>query len=85
MKRLTYEILEAINKSGIDNSLWGLCRDIQSTKDYFGTSVDLRLGGMFIYVYRDEDGGLTVPDLDRVRPVYSLATVDGILIDFYRI
>lgn len=61
MEQATFNLIDAINCSGIDNSLWGCSQGIESTKHHFGTIEDMALERMFIYVYRDEDNTSFIP------------------------
>lgn len=55
MKKETFRLLDAINREGIDNGMWGFCQDIKDTTDYFGTAEKIELKGQFVYVYREPD------------------------------
>lgn len=33
MKKETFRLLDAINREGIDNGMWGFCQDIKDTTD----------------------------------------------------
>lgn len=55
MKAATFRLLDAINREGIDNGMWGVVEDIESTKAYFGTDRDEQLNGKWIYVYLNTD------------------------------
>lgn len=61
MEQATFNLIDAINCSGIDNSVWGCSQGIKSTKHHFGTIEDMALERMFIYVYRDEDNTSFIP------------------------
>lgn len=37
MEQSIFNLFDAINREGINNSTWGLCQDIADTQDYFGT------------------------------------------------
>ncbi len=43
MKKETFRLLDAINREGIDNGMWGFCQDIKDTTDYFGTAEKNRI------------------------------------------
>ena len=55
MKQETFNLFDAINREGIGNEIWGMCKDIESTKAYFGTFEEMELKGQFVYVYREVD------------------------------
>lgn len=61
MEQTTFNLIDAINCSGIDNSVWGCLQGIESTKQHFGTIEDMALERMFIYVYRDEENNSFIP------------------------
>lgn len=51
-----FSLLDAINRSGIDNSQWGVCEDVEDSRAEFGTIGVFRLQGKWLYIYTDEDG-----------------------------
>lgn len=55
MKRKIYELFDTAISYGLDNSCFGLCRDIE-TKSYFGSSESMEISGQYLYVYSEEDG-----------------------------
>lgn len=56
MTNKTFEILDALNREGFDNSQLGFGRNIDSTAAYLGSDEDICIDYMFAYVYikRDE-------------------------------
>lgn len=52
MDRLEYELFDELNRSGMDNTKWGLCRDVH-TKIYFGATDEYSkyLDGQWLFVY----------------------------------
>lgn len=52
MELRAFDLFDAINREGLDNSHWGLGKDIPSTKEYFGSYENLKIKGQFVYVYR---------------------------------
>lgn len=63
METATFNLIDAINCSGIDNSAWGCSTGIDSTKHHFGTIEDMAIERMFIYVYRDENNESFIPKI----------------------
>lgn len=55
MKAAIFNLLDAINRDGLDNSEWGLIEDIESTKEQFGTQIDNNLKGRWLYIYINTD------------------------------
>lgn len=51
-----FQLFDAINRSGIDNSQWGVCEDVEDSRAEFGTIGVFRLQGKWLYIYTDEDG-----------------------------
>lgn len=69
METATYNLIDAINCSGIDNSTWGCSKGIDSTKHHFGTIEDMAIERMFIYVFRDENNESFIP---KIAPSLTL-------------
>lgn len=61
MEATTFNLIDAINCAGIDNTIWGCSSGIESTKHHFGTIEDMAIERMFIYVYRDENNESFIP------------------------
>lgn len=57
-----FNLLDAVNRSGIDNGYWGVIRDCDDTKTEFGTTKVYRLAGKWLYVYTENDGVNHVSD-----------------------
>lgn len=55
MKQRLFNLLDKINRHGIDNSKWGLVQDIPSTRIHFGSKVDIELNGQWLYIELNED------------------------------
>jgi hypothetical protein len=55
MDTRAFDLFDAINREGLDNSHWGVGQEVSSTKDYFGSIEDLKLKGQFVYVYRSHE------------------------------
>ncbi len=51
MDKNTFELIDAINREGIDNSQWALCEDIEDTALYFGTEESVPLDGRYVCIY----------------------------------
>lgn len=58
------QLFGAINRSGIDNSQWGVCEDVGDTCSWFGTIGSYCLEGKWLYIYTDEDGDNPI-DIER--------------------
>lgn len=55
MTKQTFNLLDAISREGIDNSVFGFVYDVINTKDYFGTKEDTDIKGMYLYIYQKKD------------------------------
>jgi len=55
-KERMFGLFDAINRSGVDNSQWGVCEDVDDTHYEFGTVGVHRMPGKWLYVYTDEGG-----------------------------
>lgn len=51
-----FGLFDAINRSGVDNSQWGVIEDVDDTHREFGTAGRHGMAGKWLYVYTDEDG-----------------------------
>ena len=71
MTEKNYKLLDAVNRSGIDNTKWGLCHDV-NTYDYFGATQNEQLQGQWLYVYLDDDGCNPIAEWGAPCPDYSL-------------
>lgn len=69
MTDFAYNTIDAINREGLDNSAWGLVKNITSTTAYFRTGEDMALQGQWAYVYTEPDSWL--PYLDEVTPTHT--------------
>lgn len=76
MEQATFNLIDAINREGIDNSTWGLCQDIADTQDYFGTKESFALQGQFVYVYVAPDSLMPFMDRTGIKPTYTLSFED---------
>lgn len=57
MSDKTFNLIDAINRCGIDNSQWGVCENVPDTSIKFGTkSILISLEGRWIYAYTDDEG-----------------------------
>lgn len=54
MTQETFKLLENLSQEGIDNCCSGFVKDV-NTKEYFGTNEDVKLEGMFLYIYQKKD------------------------------
>lgn len=57
-----FRLLDAINRSGIDNGQWGVKEDVPDTRAQFGTTKVYRLEGKWLFVYTDNDGHDPIAD-----------------------
>ena len=51
MNARAFEVIDAINREGLDNSNWGLCQDVEDTSWHFGIEESRELKGTYAYVY----------------------------------
>ncbi len=83
MKTAIFNLIDAVNREGIDNSVWGLCRDVQDTAAYFGAVESIKLQGQYLYVYRNHDSNFTFITKETCgHPAHTLTIEDG-AIDLY--
>lgn len=66
-----YALFDAINRSGVDNSQWGVCEDVDDSRHKWGSIGVHRFDGKWLFVYTDEDGvnplewgSMSVPEPD---------------------
>lgn len=86
MEFTTYKLIEAINQEGISNGIWGLCKDVKSTRDYFGTVEDIELDGQFLYIYREEGEYFCfIKEETCGKPAYTLSVARNEFIDIYKL
>ena len=56
MKDKIFNLLEQINREGIENGIWGVAEGIDDTRSYFGTEERENLRGCkMIYIYMGAD------------------------------
>ena len=86
MERRTLNLIDIINRSGIENGSWGIILDIENTNtiDYFGTEEYLLLNGDYIYVYTTDEDRILRWGGDEVMADYMLH-VDGEYILLFQI
>ncbi len=75
MTKETFELFEAINREGLDNSQWGLCEDIEDTALYFGTEESVSLEGRHIFIYREQDTVFSFVSLCAKKPDLTIHLV----------
>lgn len=86
MEQSIFNLFDAINREGIDNSTWGLCQDIADTQDYFGTFESISLHGQFVYVYREKDESFSfIKESKCGKPTYTLSVAENEFIDLYQL
>ena len=51
-----FQLIDAINRCGIDNPQWGVVIDVEDTKQEFGTMGVHRLPGKWLYAYTTDEG-----------------------------
>lgn len=74
MNAFAFKVIDAINHEGMDNGLWGLVKDVDSTVAYFGTREEIELAGQWAYVYAEKDDFFTY--IDNVEPTRVLHVED---------
>lgn len=85
MKQLTFNLFDAINREGIGNHIWGLCKDI-NTADYFGTREAIELQGQYVYIYREiDDTFCYIKESTCGKPVHTLTVAKNEVIDIYEL
>lgn len=85
MQTTTFNLIDAVNKEGIDNGEWGMCSDVQNTAAYFGSKESIKLQGQYIYVYRKDDTCFAfIKEEVCGHPVHTLTIEDG-FIDIYKL
>lgn len=86
MEQPIFNLFDAINREGIDNSAWGLCQDIADTQAYFGSKESFALQGQFVYVYVSPDSSMPFMDRTGVKPTYTLSLEDNnTIINIYQL
>lgn len=86
MEQSIFNLFDAINREGIDNSTWGLCQDIANTREYFGTHEAIALQGQFVFLYRQPDQTFAFIDKSGANPVFVLPLIhDDGAIEFYQL
>ena len=56
MTQKVFDLIDSINKDGIENGIWSLYDfHDESSKDFFGTEEDVRLNGKVVVVYVGKD------------------------------
>lgn len=74
-KEKMFGLFDAINRSGVDNSQWGVCEDVDDSRYEWGTVGVHRFAGKWLYVYTDEDGANPLGHWGRSfpEPDYEIA------------
>lgn len=86
MEQPIFNLFDAINREGIDNSTWGLCQDIADTQAYFGSKESFALQGQFVYVYVSPDSSMPFMDREGIKPTYTLSLEDNnTIINIYQL
>lgn len=81
MTKETFELINAVQCSGIESHLWGVVENV-NTKEYLGTEESVDLDGQYLYVYRDESDDFCF--ISMFTPKYTLT--NGVeRIDLYKI
>ncbi len=83
--RLTFELLDAINREGLENVEWQMCKDIENTTFFFGTLESIRLEGMWLAIWRDKDDYMGYIDALEKKPDHTLQIDDGAYIQFFKL
>lgn len=85
MDKQTFNLFDAINREGIENHIWGLCKDIENTAEYFGTVETIELKGQFVYVYREADALFSfIKESTCGKPTHTLSVANE-FIDIYQL
>lgn len=66
MNAKAFKVIDAINRDGLDNQFWGLVKDVDDTKTYFGSNEGCKLVGAWAYVYNDPKNDHTF--LSEIEP-----------------
>lgn len=69
-----FQLIDAIFSEGLCNDNVIMVRDIESTKEYFGSEMDLKLEGKYVVVFRNDDS--LYPCLDKFTPDIILENND---------
>ena len=86
MEQPIFNLFDAINREGIDNSTWGLCQDIADTQAYFGSKESFALQGQFVYVYVSPVSSMPFMDRTGIKPTYTLSLEDNkTIINIYQL
>lgn len=86
MKKATFNLFDAINREGIGNHIWGLCQDIENTRDYFGTIEAIELKGQFVYIYRKlGEYSSYIKESMCGKPTHTLSITKNEFIDIYEV
>jgi len=74
-KEKMFGLFDAINRSGVDNSQWGVCEDVDDSRYEWGSIGVFRFAGKWLYVYTDEDGANPLGQWGRrlPEPDYEIA------------
>ena len=84
MNAKTFKVIDGINREGLDNSQWGMCHDVESTKLYFGSDEDIELRGQFVYVYRDENESYSFLSSVKADHTLNISSYKCV-VDIYRL
>ena len=81
MTTKNYNLIDAINREGIGNEEWGVCKDVNTAR-HFGSSENINLDGMFLYVYHTD--GDTWAFLKQ-SPTYKVTVDDNCQVYLFKI
>lgn len=71
MNAFAFKVIDAINREGLDNSSWGLMKDVINTATYFGTKEEIELTGQWAYIYVKKDDILSfVREVEPTRVLH---------------
>jgi len=68
MTQKTFDLLDALNREGLDNSKMGFARNIDSTAHYLGSDEDTSIAYMFAYVYLRRSEAESLSRLRHIVP-----------------
>ena len=76
MTTTIFNLIDSVNREGIDNSEWGLTRFYEDTfaKEFFGAGVGDKIiwAGKFLYIYKNNDDTFAFINTDNATFVLSI-------------
>lgn len=68
MKQEVFKLLDAFNREGWDNGIFGFVEDV-NTKEYFGSKEVIELKGHWLYFFRYDDIAVSFVDNREYNPI----------------